>query len=135
MNKLSWGMLLLFLFFLTSRIFAEGNSMKIFLLRGDKIITLYEGIIDDALMDDIKKSRRLWLGPEKTGIVEGRYCIVIDEGNRNYKYSVINNVWIYDETNKKYLRCSILADLRGYFFDFLKREGYLDNLIGFNNTQ
>jgi hypothetical protein len=128
MNIINKKTLFVFLILRVIPLSGDEGYMKITLEKVNTIIVLYEGYIHESIMADIKGARRLWLGPEKTGIPEGRYYIDITDGDRHIKYSVINNAWIYDEINNRYLKCSVLSTLRGILLAYLYDEGYLDNL-------
>jgi hypothetical protein len=128
MNIINKKIFFILLVLVEIQLYADAGYMKITLEKANNVIILYEGYIHDSIMTDIKNAHRLWLGPEKTGIPEGRYYIEIIDGDKHMKYSVINNAWIYDEIEERYLKCSVLATLRGIFLAYLYDEGYLNNL-------
>jgi hypothetical protein len=129
MNKLLASLLLLFLFSGTI-VYANETVLKITLesVTDDGKYThtvIYQGSASSELLDFIKKARPIrGTNIEKAAITEGRYFIEFFDGKEDKKYSVQNNYWIYDEHRNRFLRCSILSNLRGYLIDYIFNDGY-----------
>jgi len=111
-------------------LYANDSSIKVTLesiiSNGEKKYTvIYQGSASSELLGLIKKARPImFLGSiEKAAIIEGRYIVEFFDGKEEKKYEVTNNYWIYDLNREKFLRCSILSNLRGYLINYLLIKG------------
>jgi hypothetical protein len=111
----------LYLFFLLAcESYGSEAHMKITLVAEEKSIVIYDGTPRSAIIDPIKKARRVNINAlEKAVITEGEYLVELFTENGKESFRIQNNYWVYDETNDRFLRCSILSDLRGYLLNYL----------------
>ena len=122
--------MILLLIFLATGLYSNELIMKItletFVNTDEKqTIVIYHGSTSSELISTIRRARTIIFGNiEKSAIFEGCYYIEFFDGKEEKKYSIENNYWIYDINKGRYLRCSILSNLRGYLLDYLFNKGY-----------
>lgn len=111
-------------------VYANGVTMKVTLEtiadNGEtKYTVIYQGSASSELLALIKNARTIFFGNiEKSVVLEGSYSIEFFDGKEEKKYSIKNNYWIYDEYKEKFLRCSILSNLRGYLINYIFNTGF-----------
>jgi len=97
-------------------LYANESDMKITLesfTNGEKNITvIYQGSPNSELVRLIKSAKIIESNDiEKAVVFEGVYKVEFFDGKIEKKYSIQNNYWIYDEQEKRFLRCSICTSI------------------------
>jgi hypothetical protein len=102
------------------------TMMTVSVENGDTLTVIYEGVPKKSILDSLKKARVISeRQAEKAAVIEGIYHLEIQNGSEIQTFSVQNNYWIYDEINKKILRCELLNHLRDMLFIYLYEKNIL----------
>ena len=94
-------------------------DMKIILENIEHSTIIYDGRYNRSIFAKIENAAPT-NNPAKEAIHEGAYIVEFSTGER---YRIQSNDWVSDENKDRILRCSILANLRGYLLDYLKNTG------------
>ena len=94
--------------------------MTVSLEKGSISAIIYQGAPQKDILASLKKAHQISeKQAEKSVVMEGIYHIMIQNQSAIQIFSVQNNYWIYDEVNKRLLRCKLLNPLRDMLFLYL----------------